>query len=65
MKKIDLDKPITYRGLIRISVVSTIIGAIGTFIYVVTVLDYWYDIGEKIIEIKNKILKKFKKTESA
>ena len=66
MKKIELDKPITYRGLIKMTVISTIIGAIGTAIYVISVCDYWGDIGDKLIEIKNKIFKKkFKKTESA
>ena len=67
MKKIELDKPITYRGIIRMTVVTTIIGTIATAVYVITVLDYWSDIGDKIINMKNKIFKRkiSKKTESA
>ena len=66
MKKIELDKPITYRGLIRLSIISTIISGIGALIYVISMLDLWSEIGDKIIDVKNKIFKKkSKKIESA
>ena len=66
MKKIELDKPITYRGFIKIIVINTIVGVIGTIIYVISVFGYWGEIGDKLIEIKNKIFKKkSKKIESA